>query len=136
MTTTVLQNIVVLSAGQTIQVDAKSQSINTPVVTLLVTPPQAEALTLANNEGRIQLILRNSSDQQVSSTSGRELRELYGQPKWQPPAPVVVPSPKPRVPRAAVASNAEPRVPESPPETIVIIRGNQKALEPIGSGSK
>jgi pilus assembly protein CpaB len=136
MTTTVLQNIVVLSAGQTIQVDAKSQSINTPVVTLLVTPPQAEALTLANNEGKIQLILRNSSDQNVTSTAGRELRELYGQPKWQPPAPVLVPSPKPRTPRAAPAPSPEPRVAENPPETIVIIRGNQKALEPVGSASR
>src|SRR5581483_10582457 len=40
VTTTVLQNIAVLSAGKTIQVDANSQSISTPVVTLLVTPQQ------------------------------------------------------------------------------------------------
>ena len=42
-TQTVLQNITVLSAGQTIQTDGKSQPIVAPVVTLLVTPAEAEA---------------------------------------------------------------------------------------------
>src|SRR5439155_26930250 len=77
ITRTVLQNIPVLSAGQTIQTDGKSQAITTPVVTLLVTPNDAEALTLANNEGHIQLVLRNSTDQQFSDTHGRHLHELY-----------------------------------------------------------
>jgi pilus assembly protein CpaB len=132
MTTTVLQNITVLSAGQTIQVDAKSQSINTPVVTLLVSPAQAEALTLANNEGKIQLILRNSSDQQVAATAGRELRELYGLAKQGAallPVPEVryrsVPAPPAAPPTAAPA----PRLLEVPSEGIVVIRGNQKVIE-------
>ena len=60
-TTTVLQNVTVLSAGQTIQSDGKSQSMSVPVVTLLVDPLQAESLTLAANEGHIQLVLRNSA---------------------------------------------------------------------------
>ena len=38
VTTTCLQNILVLSAGQTIQPDGRGQAINTPTVTLLVTP--------------------------------------------------------------------------------------------------
>jgi len=134
MTATVLQNITVLSAGQTIQVDAKSQSINTPVVTLLVTPAQAEALTLANNEGKIQLILRNSSDQQVAPTGGRELRELYGLGKEPPPvkeAPVrAVATPPPPAPAAAV-----PRVLEAPSDGIVVIRGNQKVIESFEPGA-
>jgi pilus assembly protein CpaB len=78
VTRTVLQNIAVLSAGQTIQADGKSQSIVTPVVTLLVNPHEAESLTLANNEGHIQLVLRNSSDQQVAATRGRGLQEIFG----------------------------------------------------------
>lgn len=78
VTRTVLQNIAVLSAGQTIQTDGKSQSIIAPVVTLLVTPQEAEALTLANNEGHIQLVLRNSNDQQVAATRGRGTQEIFG----------------------------------------------------------
>ena len=77
-TQTVLQNITVLSAGQTIQSDGKSQPIVAPVVTLLVNPAEAEALTLANAEGHIQLVLRNSTDQAAVATRGRRLHELYG----------------------------------------------------------
>jgi len=58
VTRTVLQNVVVLSAGQTMETDGKNPAITTPVVTLLVTPGDAEALTLATNEGHIQLVLR------------------------------------------------------------------------------
>lgn len=140
MTATVLQNITVLSAGQTTQVDAKSQSINTPVVTLLVTPAQAEALTLANNEGKIQLILRNSSDQQVAATAGRELREVYGLAKEAAaPVPAVqyrsAPARSPVPTPAALA----PRLLEVPSDGILVIRGNQKVIEsfePNAGGSK
>jgi pilus assembly protein CpaB len=137
-TTTVLQNITVLSAGQTIQADANKQSINTPVVTLLVNPAQAEALTLANNEGRIQLVLRNSSDQQVAQTPGRQLRELYGVERQRPPAVAEVKL----VPRQAVLRPTPPAkppatppaaVPEAPPDGVLMIRGNQKSVEQIDS---
>src|ERR1700735_3690126 len=51
MTSTVLQNMLVLSAGTTIQADARGQAIQAPTVTLLATPAQSETLTLAGNEG-------------------------------------------------------------------------------------
>ena len=97
-TRTVLQNITVLSAGQTIDTDGKGQAINTPVVTLLVSPADAETLTLSNSEGHIQLVLRNSSDQQVAGTRGRQTLELYGAPA--PAEPAAEPAPKPRARRA------------------------------------
>src|ERR1700722_1860959 len=50
ITSTALQNVLVLSAGQTIQADARGQAIQAPSVTLLVTPEQAETLTLAGND--------------------------------------------------------------------------------------
>src|SRR4051812_15755037 len=77
VTRTVLQNIAVLSAGQTIQTDGKT-AITTPVVTLLVTPDEAESLTLANADGHIQLVLRNSSDSVRANPRGRGLNDLYG----------------------------------------------------------
>src|ERR1700746_823841 len=46
VTTTVLQNITVLSANQQMQ-DNRGQAINATVVNVLVTPEQAEMLTLA-----------------------------------------------------------------------------------------
>ena len=134
VTSTVLENILVLSAGQTIQADAKASSITVPAVTLLVDPAQAEILTLASTEGRIQLVLRNSTDQQKASPPGRELRELYG---TAPRAPVreAVRAPS-RPPRAQPEAAARPAPAAALPvalfpmgDEVVMIRGNQKTLE-------
>jgi pilus assembly protein CpaB len=114
VTRTVLQNIAVLSAGQTTQSDGKSQAINVPVVTLLVTPEDAEALTLANNEGHIQLVLRNSADGRVAPTRGRELHELFGARAAETAAPAA----------PAPAAPAPPPAPEvAPPERVVVMHG-------------
>jgi len=140
-TATVLQNVTVLSAGQTIQTDGKSQSMSVPVVTLLVDPIEAESLTLAANEGHIQLVLRNSSDQKVDATARRALRELYNRGTVVDPEPAPkqivaqvrsAPSerraaPPPTVPAAAPAAPAAALPPAV--ETIVLIRGNQKTME-------
>lgn len=130
-TTTVLQNILVLSAGQQLQPDASGKPINVPVVTLLVTPEQAETLTLASNEGRIQLVLRNAGDKEVQKTPGKVLAELYGAPRpvvrpVRTPAPEVAAAPRPRRPEPA------PERPVSEPEQIVVIRGTQKTVEVLG----
>lgn len=135
MTNTVLQNITVLSVGQTLQVDAKSQSIKAPVVTLLVTPLQAEAVTLADNQGHIQLVLRNSTDHQQPETAGWQVSQLFGQVRREatvsrasrPAAPAV--EPRPSTPPPA----APPRVPEAPSDGVLVIRGNQKVVETVES---
>lgn len=59
---TILENIRVLAAGQQIQQDKDGKPITVPVITLLVKPEQADKLTLASTEGRIQLALRNTID--------------------------------------------------------------------------
>ena len=97
-TNTVLQNIVVAAAGQQIQPDATGKAVNVPVVTLLVTPEQAEALTLAGNEGRIQLVLRNSGDQAMARTRGSEVGDLYA-----PSRPVAAPVRRAASPKAPAA---------------------------------
>src|SRR5271154_7045101 len=97
MTSTCLQNMLVLSAGQTMTPDSRGQTIQAPTVTLLVDPEQAETLTLANSEGRIQLVLRNSSDQTIEKTAGRFVSELYGSQRKQAPTPKEeAPRPRPR----------------------------------------
>lgn len=141
ITTTVLQNVMVLSSGTTIQPDARGQAMQAPNVTLLATPEQAEILTLAGNEGRIQLVLRNGNDQDQKATAGKTISQLYGfgrlagstgtprdpeapeRPKrvWRP-APVVVAAPVARTPP-----------PPPPPDQIVVIRGNQRSVETIKS---
>jgi pilus assembly protein CpaB len=125
-TSTILQNILVVSAGQQIQPDSSGRAVNVPVVTLLVTPEQAEILTLAGGEGRIQLVLRNSADAAISKTSGRRMTELYEQ---RPPevAPKKVTARKTESP-VAVAAPAP-----APPDQIVVIRGAQRSVEVVGA---
>lgn len=136
MTNTVLQNILVLSAGQTIQTDAKGQPITAAVVTLLVNPQQAESLTLANSEGHVQLVLRNSTDQQVARTSGSQLRELYGQltaaearPSPLPAEPARTRKPAPERVQPARAPTPVAASPAAHPDEVIMIRGNQKTIE-------
>lgn len=140
MTTTCLQNMLVLSSGTTLQPDARGQAINSPSVTLLATPEQAETLTLANTDGHIQLILRNSTDAAEQTTPGRYLEELYSAHRRAPvketAAPVAAkPRPKPVQQVQAAAPPPPPVVvappPPPPPDQVVIIRGNQRSVETL-----
>jgi len=128
ITATALQNMLVLSAGTAIQADARGQAIQASTVTLLATPDQAETLTLANNEGRIQLVLRNGSDQTIEKPPGREVSELYGLHVRK--KPVEAPA-RPRT-RVVNVVAAAPPPPPPPPDQIIVIRGTQKSVEVVG----
>jgi pilus assembly protein CpaB len=91
---TLLQNIQVLSAGTNFKNDQEGKPEPAQVVNLLVTPAQAEILSLASNETRIQLVLRNPMDTQVSGLPGTIVSELYGGAR----APLAAPSPHPKSP--------------------------------------
>ena len=54
----------VIASGTTLERNAAGEAQNTPVITLLVSPEDAERLTLASAEGQIQLALRNPLDTQ------------------------------------------------------------------------
>jgi pilus assembly protein CpaB len=105
---TLLQNIEVLSAGQNFQKDAEGKPVQVPVVNLLVTPDQAEILSLASNETRIQLILRNPLDTQATNTPGTAMATLFGEGK--PAAPQSRARVKP-APPAVVLPPTPPRSP-------------------------
>lgn len=66
ITTTILQNVRVLSVGRRTRpgekLDPKAKQTPLPVVTLLVTPEQAQKLELAKNQGKLSLVLRNPTD--------------------------------------------------------------------------
>jgi pilus assembly protein CpaB len=74
---TVLQNIEVLSAGTNIQKDNEGKPVQVPVVNLLVTPEQAEILSLASNQFHIQLVLRNPLDTDTPKTPGVAMAGLF-----------------------------------------------------------
>jgi len=74
---TLLQNIEVLSAGTDIQRDAEGKPLQVQVVNLLVTPAQAEILSLASSETRIQLVLRNPLDTKLDKPPGTATAQLF-----------------------------------------------------------
>ena len=75
---TILQNIQVLSAGTEIQKDPEGKAKPVQVVNLLVTPEQAETLSLASNQQvRIQLVLRNPLDTKTDRVPGTAMTNLF-----------------------------------------------------------
>ena len=75
----VLANVQVLTAGTRMEQDQeKGKPMQVTVVTLLVTPEQAERLALASTEGKIQLALRNPLDQGAPATPGIKPAVLLG----------------------------------------------------------
>ena len=77
---TLMQNIQVLSAGVNLQKDSQDKPQAVQVVNLLVTPDQAETLSLATNQNHIQLVLRNPVDHSLAMPRGAAMAELFGVP--------------------------------------------------------
>src|SRR6267378_4031840 len=114
----VLQNIKVLASGAKLDSPENQREPNSAkAVTLQVTPEQAEILVLAVNEGRLQLIMRNYSDQEDTETRGASKRTLLGNsyfPQGAPPK-----SEKTAQPKLAPATSPVKRVPVPASQSIV-----------------
>jgi pilus assembly protein CpaB len=115
----ILTNVLVLAAGTKIERDTENDSpISVSVVTMLVDPEQAERLTLASTEGKIQLALRNPLDLTAPETPGIRPAALMG---------TAAPQPVRQVARAAA-----PPAPVSPSiPTVEMIRGDKRAQEVV-----
>jgi pilus assembly protein CpaB len=72
----VLQNIPVLAVAQT--VDHRDSPEPERVVTLLVSPDQAERLAVASSQGKLQLALRGYGDNGYVATSGSDVHKVMG----------------------------------------------------------
>lgn len=124
VTKMVLQNIKVLAVGSRTITSGEGprgkKPIKVSVVTLLVTPTQAERLTLASTRGQILLALRNNLDSAAVDTPGITPPELlFGD---VPPPP----EPKPKVKEAKMAPKPSLRPLR---RHIEVIRGGEKSRE-------
>jgi pilus assembly protein CpaB len=119
-TRVIMQNVKTLAAGQSIQQDKEGKAQTVPVVTLLVTPEQAETLALAANQGRIQLALRNMLDTLHVETRGTRVSALL----FGPPANRAA-APRPRT----AAAVRELSVPEPSQTVIEVFRGGVRSLQ-------
>jgi len=124
MTKTMLQNVEVLSAGQDFKKDAEGKPVLVQVVNLLVTPEQAEMLSLAAAQTSIQLVLRNPLDREIAQTTGTAVALLFQGGKLPgPPLPVTAPRPRAVVQPVRMA---EPPPKREPPFVMQIINGTKK----------
>jgi pilus assembly protein CpaB len=95
-TATVLQDVVVLAAGQQIRPDPEGKPISdNNVVTLLLKPEDSEKLVLATSLGAIHFVLRNGADKEQMASSSVGLDELTGATAPLAPAQAAI-APAPR----------------------------------------
>jgi pilus assembly protein CpaB len=72
----ILQNVRVLATGTSIE-QKDEKPVEVPTVTLLVTPEDAEKLTLATRQEPVRLVLRNYRDEDIVPTAGVALKTLF-----------------------------------------------------------
>jgi len=121
VTRTFIQDVRVLAAGQAVEQDKQGKPKTVSVVTLLLTPEQADKLTMASTEGRIHLALRNTVDTKL----------VKSPPVFKTPL-LLGGSEAPHYGGGGgharvVRRRAIPRKPEGPaPYVVEVIRGNKK----------
>jgi pilus assembly protein CpaB len=75
---TLIQNLEVLSAGQDFRKDPEGKPVPVQVVNVLVTPEQAEVLSLASSQTAIRMTLRNPLDHDIAKTPGTAMKFVWG----------------------------------------------------------
>jgi pilus assembly protein CpaB len=114
-TTTVLENVAVIANGQKMDRNSSGEPQNAAVITLLVSPDDAQKLTLASTQGRIQLALRNPLDTKQDQIAAVGTNALYRG------MPVPAPKLQARQKRPVIAAPKAPSV-----YTVEVIRGEKK----------
>lgn len=76
MTAIALEDVAVLATGQKTEPDPKGKPTSVNIVTLLLTPQQAEKAVLASAKGSIHFVLRNGADKKQVATPPVDLAQL------------------------------------------------------------
>jgi pilus assembly protein CpaB len=119
MVKTILQNIEVLSAGVNIQKDAEGKPQSVQVVNLLVTPEQAETLSLAGSGVKIQLVLRNPLDTKTADVPVTAMGNIFADQNIAPPT--------------HVAHAVKKATPVAPSVQIEVFNGSKRTEEKFSS---
>ena len=130
MARVVVSNLQVLTAGTKYDIEQAKDGkpIPSSVVTLLVTPEQAERITLAQTNGSITLVLRNPLDVAPTETNGIRMAGLMGSPST---APVEKPAPSKRQSSAQEVVVAPPPPPPAPRPNVETIRAGKRTVEDV-----
>ena len=140
ITTTILEDVVVLAMGRTTEVTSSSPATvaaaaaarpQNQAATLLVTPEQARKLEFAKNQGKISLALRNPLDQSAASDNsattsqaffGAKTPDLRNDKLWAKLTGVEPEKPKPVV-------VVEKKEPPKPKTVVDVFRGDKHVQE-------
>jgi pilus assembly protein CpaB len=126
LTRTIIQDVRVLAAGQTVEQDKQGKPHTVGVVTLLLTPKQADELTMASTDNRIHLALRNTIDTKLIEKPTPVFKSALLLGGAQPH----VGGGRRRAPRRAV----RPEKPAGPaPYVVEVIKGNKKTDQTFSS---
>lgn len=117
-TTTVLENVAVIATGTKLERNLAGESQSAPVVTLLLSPDDAERITLASSQGHIQLALRNPLDTKQSDVAAVKVNSLYKYVSEPTPGPSRSSKPRRAAPPAA------PSIPSA--YTVEVYKGDKK----------
>jgi Flp pilus assembly protein CpaB len=101
----ILQNVEVLAVAQEVE-QKKDEPEIVKVVTLLVTPQEAERLALASHSGTLRLAMRNYNDNKIVLTSGSDIDQMLRAYSLAPDVPVMAVQPEPH--HIAVAPRPRP----------------------------
>jgi len=119
-TTTVLENVAVLATGQKLERNSAGDPENSAVITLLVSPDDAQRLTLASTQGKIQLSLRNPLDTKQQDLGIVSTNSLYRGGVPVKPATTTIAAARPH-PRPMTVTPAPPSV-----YSVEVIKGDKK----------
>jgi pilus assembly protein CpaB len=120
-TSTVLENVAVIATGQKLERNTAGEPQLAPVITLLVSPDDAQKLTLAQTQGKIQLALRNPLDTKQQELASVSTNALYK--RESTPAPA---APRPKPSKRATVVNLTPPAPST--YGVEVIKGNKKDI--------
>jgi pilus assembly protein CpaB len=121
VTRTILQNVEVLSTGQDAERNSRDKGVPVQAVNLLVTPQQAEILSLAVAQNRIQLVLRNPLDKALNALGFSS----------DAPHPEKKLAKVSRVPAKTDEKAAPVESLKPPPPTVEVIHGTKKVISVV-----
>ena len=126
-TATILQDAPVLAAGQNTEPASDGKPATTTVVTLLVSPIDAEKLALASSSGKIHFALRNAADRVQVADLAPEISKTNDAPR---PIASTVP-----VASAPVAAQVGAKPEKHRTDEVEVITGN-RTNQPLLPGSR
>lgn len=128
LTETVLQDVEVLTAGQTSEPDSTGKPQSVSVVTLLLSPADSQKLLVTSTQGTIQFVLRSGMDKSTAAIPATRLDQVLG---FQTPPPAAPVGPSKAAFRPATRRPPPPSAAPPPrePYGMEVIQGTQRTVQ-------